>query len=972
MLRPGGHPVGREQETQSITTALRRVPENQPATVLVRGEPGIGKTVLADHIAAIVRAEGFRVVRAFCAPVGATVLPYGPIVGLVADLIRAMPELLGSLSPEVQRGLWPLTGATDTAVTDANATRLFAGFVELLATAGRQRPLLVIVEDLHWADPASIDLLSFAARTIRAPVGLLLTEREATVEFTVAAEWSRAPGATLLRLGPLRAQAIHQLLADMDEPPDADRSAQITAMAGGIPFLAVHLASQNGTFMTPSTLSDSLAASIDALPAPERRLMVLLAVIGRQPEEILLKAADLPTEEFDALCRALRRRSLIVVDDDGIRFRHALIGESVLRSILPGERRDAHAAAADALLAAGSGRNPAQAGSLSHHLHACGRHREALRYTVTAARKAHSVWAFSDARASYETLRRWWPNVENPAAASGLGWDEVLRESADAALWSGDPQAALDLLAMATRLSELTPVASAAIRLATGRALAAAGETTEALAAYRAALDVLPAYCVDPLRVTALAALAQALMLSGHSQEAVTAAAGAVAAAASGGADRDRMHAAITAAAARAQLGDAEAAITILRKSLPEVRRLDDLELMLRCHSNLAFAYGVLGRHDDCARAAADGIRACERYGNVTSLVTNLRNNQVSALVTVGRWDEAVSTARQALDSVANPGVALYLRTRIAEVELARGDRSAVAAEMAAARSLGVEDPYAVAALARLTAESALQDGDPSAAAAAIPAALEALRVRDDAVPLLRACWLALRATADLAEACGPRFAELSGPRDEHLALARAAAGRSSLDAATVLMATCEAEGARVSATDTADHWRTAAAGWQRHSEPYARAYCLFRLAAERLRGQARTAAADALSESLGIASALGAAPLEQAIRRLALIGDLPAAPSATAVGHSTAPSRTDLFSVLTGRERQVLELLATGASNRKVARTLDISERTASVHVSNILNKLGVKNRTEAARMALTRRDTTRLQSPPVDRFRS
>ncbi len=955
-----------------VATALRLVPQGRPATVLVQGEPGIGKTALVDHVAVTAVAKGFRVVRAFCAPIGSTVLPYGPILGLVADLKREAPEVFGSLSPELQRGLWPLTGALEIVVTDRNATRLFAGFVELVAAAGQQRPLLAIVEDLHWADPASVDLLSFTARTIRAPVGLLLTERDAAVtEVTAAAEWSRAPGATLLRLGPLRDGAIHQLLAEMDEPPAAERSAQITSMAGGIPFLAVHLAAQNGASVTPSTLLDSLASSLDALPAAERRMLVLLAVIGRQPDEILLRAVDLPAQDFDAICRALRRRSLISVGDDGIEFRHALIGESVQRNILPGERRDAHAAAADALLAAGSGRDPAQAGSLSYHLHACGRHREALPYTVLAARRALSVWAFSDARAFYHTVRKWWSNVENPTAASGVGWDDVLRESAEAARWSGDSLGALDLLGMASNLPDLSPVGSAAIQLATGRALAAAGETTEALAAYRRALDVMPPDFVDPLRVTVLAALAQALMLSGHSQEAVTAAAGAVAAAASGGADRDRMHAAITAAAARAQLGDAETAITMLRECLPEVRLLDDLELMLRCHSNLAFALGVLGRHDECARAAADGIRACERYGNVTSLVTNLRNNQVSALVTLGRWDEALTTARQALDNVSSPGVALYLRTRIAEVELARGDRSGVATELAAAQALGVQDPYAVAALARLSAERALQDGDPRAAAAVIPAALEALRVRDDAVPLLRACWMALRATADLAEDGGPRFADpaLTSARDKHLALARAAAGRSGLDAAAVLMATCEAEAARASAADTADQWRTAAAGWLRQSEPYSRAYCLFRLAAERLRGQARTAAADALSESLGIAAALGAAPLEQAIRQLALIGDLPTGPPPT-VDLSTQP-RCDLFSGLTGRERQVLDLLATGATNRKVARTLDISERTASVHVSNILNKLGVKNRTEAARMALTRIETSRHHSPQVDRLR-
>ncbi|MET0866172.1 MAG: AAA family ATPase [Nakamurella sp.] len=963
---PERHPVGRALEIQRLSTAFRAIDVHRPATVLVRGEAGIGKSALVNHFALIAAADRFMVVRGFCAPISATVLPYAPIVGLVTELLRDVPDLVGSLSPEVQRGLWPLTGAVDITVTDRNATRLFAGFVELLVAASRHRKLLVIVEDLHWADPASIDLLSYTARTIRAPVGLLLTERDAAKDGSVGAELSRAPWSTVVRLRPLDDGALQQLLARLDHPPDTERSASITAMAGGIPFLAIHLAAHRDFDATPASLPDALAATIDELPDAERWVLVLLAVIGRQADDILLRAAALPSRELDAICRTLRKRNLISVSEEGIVFRHALIGESVLRSMLPGERRDAHAAAADALLAAGSGRDPAQAGSLSYHLHGCGRHREALPHTVLAARRANAVWAFSAARTIYDRLRRWWPMVENATAAAGIGWDEVLRESASAAQWSGDPRAALDLLGQAAALENQTPITAAETQLAIGRALAAAGETNDALAAYRRSLAVLPPECVDPLRVTASAALAQALMLAGHSQEAISVAAEAESAAVSGGADRDRMHAVITGAAARAQLGEAEMAVGLLRDCQPEVRRLDDLELTLRCHSNLTFALGLLGRHDEAARAAADGIQACKRYGDVTSLVTNLRNNQVSALVTVGRWDEAVAAANDGLENVSNPGVALYLRTRIAEVELARGHRSAADAELTTAQALGVEDPYAAAALGRLFAERALQDGDPRGALAAISPAVDALRRRDDAVPLLLACWLALRAAADLAESDGARFIDpmLGTTRDEHLTLARAAADRSSLDAAGVLLATCEAEAARATAADTDEQWQQAAAGWQRQGEPYYRAYCLFRLAAQRLRAQARTAAAQALDESRWIAERLGAAPLSRRIQQLATVGDLPVAQPASA-GQAKPSSRPDPFG-LTARERQVLELLTTGASNRKVARSLNISERTAGVHVSNILNKLGAKNRTEAARIALTRLDSSRM-----DRFR-
>ena len=954
MATSGSSVIGRDREVRSITAAMQNLVRGRPAVILVRGEPGIGKTALAEHIASRSEADGLQVVRGCCAPVEASVLPYGPIAGLVTDLIGQAPQILASLSPEVQRGLLPLTGPGDLDPTGRNATRLFAAFVELVSAAGRQRPLLAVVEDLHWADAASVDLLSYATRTVRGPVGFLLTRRDAPADSTAAAELSRVPGAVTIELAPLDDAAMHQLLEHTLDPPDADRSARISVMSAGIPFLAVHLAAQPDTGPAPATVVDSMAASVDALPPAERRLLVLLAVMGRQPDDILVRAADLPSAELDTLCRALRRQHLITVHDDGIDFRHSLIREAVMGSMVPGERRDAHHAAADALLASGAGRDPAQSTTLSHHLHACGRHPEALPYTLHAARHAQTVSAFSDARALYKTLRKWWPSVEEPEKKAGATWNAVLRESAAAAQWAGDPRGALDLLGEAAALPRLTAEESAATQLATGRALAAAGETNEALLAYRRALEILPPQDRHALRLTALAALAQALMLSGHSQEAVTVAAEAAGSEVPPGDERDRTHAEITAAAARAQLGDAETAITMLEHCLPQVLRTDDLELILRCYSNLAFACGVLGRHDDCARVAADGIRACRRFGNVTSLVTNLRNNEVSALIITGRWDEAVTTARQALADVSNPGVAFYLHTRIAEVEVARGRRTAADTELAAAQALAVEDPYAVAAVARLTAELALQDCDPSSAAGAAAAAIAALRQRQDAVPLLRTCWLALQATADLAEAGGAlvRNPELSAARDDHLALARTAAAHSPLDVAAVLLATCAAEAARVTASDSADQWRTAADGWQRHNEPHSHAYCLFRLAAERLRCQARTAAAQAVGESLRLAQSLGAAPLEQDIRRLATVGDLPIELTAPRIPRTSAPPDPR---GLTPREQQVLELLATGATNRKVARALQISERTASVHVSNILNKLGAKNRTEAARMALT-----------------
>ena len=374
---------------------------------------------------------------------------------------------------------------------------------------------------------------------------------------------------------------------------------------------------------------------------------------------------------------------------------------------------------------------------------------------------------------------------------------------------------------------------------------------------------------------------------------------------------------------------------------------------MLRSYGNLTYALGLACRYEDLAETAAEGLTVCRRYGPVGPVASTLVNNQVNALISLGRWDEATSVATEALDDAGDGAVSSHLRSLLASVAVARGDRSEARKQLDLAREPGHDNPYLSSTLAEVEAELALLDHDPTAARAAISKALAVLADHDDPMLVLDACSLGLRAIADAAELTIPaRRARPDGGRDDLLAVATRAATRTGLPVVGAVLAVIEAEAARVTGADTAEQWSVAAERQHVLQRPYWQAYCLLRLGTVCLRGQARRPAARALHAAAELATVLGAEPLLNEITVVITTSGLQ-----RDLARTMDPKRQERSAPLglTLRERQVLSLLVSGATNRMIARALFISERTASVHVSNILAKLGAANRTEAARLAVT-----------------
>lgn len=958
--------VGRAEEFAILQQALLAAAIGSPSTVILSGEAGIGKTRLCQELISQARTEGFVTTVGRCSPVSGSRIPYGPVVDLLDALLRRDPGLPSRVPAEVWRSVAWLTGAAgDPAVSgarDVAAARLFAGFTELVGTASRRAPVLVVIEDVHWIDSASLALLVFAVRKLRsARILLLVTNRpeDARTALPVRAalaEMRRAPDTVDVTLGPLSAQAMAELLEPFTGLSDAHAVARIGAVSDGNPFFALHLAIHGRGRVIPSSLRDILLPTLDGLSDRERGLLILVAVLGdTYDSSILLTTSGSSPAEFNQAARNLVDRGLLVERNGSITFRHALLREITVGDTIPSERVLAHWQIATALMALPLRVRSKRAAEIAYHLMGSGRQDEALDFAVQGARQAAAVWAFADARQLFSQVRELWDSTENPENASGLPYPALLREAGLVSRWCGELDEALALIDQALAWPNVSTELLIDLDQTRGQVLWAAGDMGSALEAYQRAASRLPAIGESvpdqQLRASVLAALALGLMATGNAQRAAETARAAIAVASTAGAERERIHASVTLAVSDAQLGDVDSAVTALRQCLVEARRLDDLELVVRCYGNLTFALGIACRYDDVAKVAQEGLDVCKRYGPIVALASNMVANQVSALISLGRWLEARTVAENALVETTAAGGALYLRTRLAEVAIALGDLAEADAQIAQAAVIAdAGNPYTLAAQAAVRAERALTVDDPAAAIAVVAEALPLLQMQDDALPVLEVCWLGLRAQADLAEVQIPsRRATAADPRQLNFwAVASRAASRSDLPVSKTLFLTCDAEAARITATDTEDQWSRARAGNVLLDRPGAAAYCGFRLGAVQLRGRARAAAAASLADALHVAEHLGAVPLISQITTLCTVSGLRLDGAAQPV--KTAPATDGL----TPREREVLTLLVNGATNRLIARSLFISERTASVHVSNIMAKFGAANRTEAARIAV------------------
>ena len=982
--------VGRASELTILDQALVQADGGAPAVLLVGGEAGVGKTRLVTEFAARRAGDGTRVLVGGCVPVADGGLPFAPAIEALRDLVgqlgvEPVRALAGPSWSELAR-LLPALGDPDRAGAgpgpppEANdQVRLFELVLGLLSALADRAVLVLVVEDVHWADRSTRDLLAYLARNLRRQrVVLLVTHRidEPGSPWLgpFLAELGRA-GAGRLEVARFeRAESAAQMAAILGGTPPAGVVDGVFARAEGNAFFTEELlaAARAGSGELPATTRDLLRGRIQGVSEPARQVLRVAAVIGRRaPHRLLAAVAGLGDRPLDEALREAVVGKLLVTrpGDDGYEFRHALLREVAYADLLPGERARLHGEVAAAIAAHpgwAGGTDATGAAELANHWDAAGDAGRALPAAVEAGGQAERAYAFAEAQRHLERALELWAEVPRAVELTGLDRVGLLERAAAAAHLADDDARAVQLLRQA--LAEIDP-AGDPVRAGTlwerlGRCLWLTLDDG-ALAAYQEGVRLVPAEPPSAERARVLAGYVQLLlMLGGSGAEARQAAEEALDTARRAGARREEGR-------ALAHLGimlteeDPEQGLASLREARRIAAEQDDVDGHGRASLQLVFCNEEAGRLEEALAVALEDAEASGLRG------TNWQFSLIGAAgwleFLLGRWEDADRHFGIVLERSQRIGTAVHSRFDRVRLDIARGDATAArrslqeAEELAARAGRAQFDAQFSYKQAGARAELALWDGDDDEAAAAIDHGLAALARTGDETCVPTLFVLGLAAAAGQAERAlarrdpdGAEAARRHG--DDLLARLEATGGPPDRrrETAAVLL-TCRAEQARLHGRPDPAAWAAAAADWDAFGQPYPAACARWREAEALLATRAPRAEVErALWAAHDVAVRLGAAPLRRELEQLARRGRVrlepPAEPARPA--ETEAPSAARSLG-LTRREEEVLALVAAGRTNRQVAEALFISEKTASIHVSHILAKLGVGGRVEAAAVA-------------------
>ena len=976
--------VGRVEELELLEAARVRAADGEPAVVLVGGEAGVGKTRLVTECASRCAANGMRVLTGRCVPVGDGALPYAPIVEVLRDLlgevgVEAVRELVGPAWPELAC-LLPALGEPDRRDLPGQAAqaRLFELLLGLLGRLSEQAPLVLVVEDLHWADRSTRNLLAFLVRNLRRERLLVVVtyrnDEPSHQRFgPYLAELDRADRVERVELARLdRAQTVAQLVGILGAAPAAELADVVFARSEGNPFFTEELIGsvRAGSSELPATLRDLLRGRILALPEPASQVLAVVAVAGRRvPHRLLAAVAGRDDDILAAMLRAAVAGQLLVIQPagDGYEFRHALLREVVEADLLPGERVRLHGRYAKALterpeLAGGP---PAVAAAeLASHWDAAGELTRALPAWITAGRAADQARAFTEADRHYQRALELWERVTDPERPAELDRVELLARAAEAAVRTGTTDRAIGLLeqALGHLVRPAEPVRAAVLLGRLGFHRFRVGTEADALAAYQEAERLMTGTPPSAERAGVLAGHGLVLMLARRAGEAIPVCREAIAVARAVGARAEEADALDTLACCLDDRGDLDQS---LRLHL-EARRLAEAagadETMLRTYVNRTVSLEWAGLEREGIDDAREGLDRARRLGLERAWGSLAAGNLAWGLLRRGHWAECDHLTGELL--AGDSWGASWLHAARGALLTRQGDFPAARAQLD--RSLALS-PTALGNNAGLSlTELALWEGRHDDAEAAVAEGLQwcAQRDRDGRLPQYSAPWyaLALRLAADFAERAAARRAA----REAAEARRQAAPIVSALErlagqeppasfppvACTLLLAA--AERSRLEGGSDPERWQVATAAWERLGRPFDAAYARFRQAEALLAaGGSRAQVATILNPAHQTAMALGAAPLRREIELLARRGRLRLEEPADTATARTAPSSPAAGLGLTQREAEVLALVAAGRTNRQIGQALFITPKTAGVHVSRILAKLGVASRGEAAAVA-------------------
>jgi DNA-binding CsgD family transcriptional regulator/SLT domain-containing protein len=962
--------VGRSEELAALRSALAAAGGGAGGLVIVEGDAGVGKTRLIESFAAAAAGQETRVLCGSCLPL-VDDLPYAPIL----EILHELDEVWTPSRPDERH-------------------RFFRYVADALAGGGK--PTLVVVEDLHWADTSTCDLLVFLARALRSATVLLVATVRSdglTLDGPLVAmltELTRGGHATRLRLRPFdQGEVTEQLAGILGTDPPAALARRLHVRADGNPFFVEELLNDDPQGRTvPPTVSEMVVSRLSGLSQPAELIVRAAAVIGRTADHGLVAAVcDLPVGQLEAGLREALARHLLVITEHRYAFRHALIQEAVYSSLLPGERARLHERVAATLTARAAKSGPTgpapdmsiAAAEVAHHWDAAGCADEALAASMRAGTVAETLAAPAEAHTQYERVLRLWPHVPDAQTLAHIDRPALLARTAEVASLAGRYERAGDLIAEALEMVGPAddPVRAAALLERLGRHRWLSGRQYAAWAAYEEAGRLVADQPQSLEGAQVLAALAQSLMLRSRLDDAIGYAREAIETARAVGSAAAEGHASNTLGTCLCSLSRPQEGIALVRRAVTIALDLDDAAEIERGYNNLVESLTAVGNYAEAVAVTEEAITQMRRCGIALAYEPEFHGYAARALTRLGRWDEAERAAQSALTGLQEaPGSALaafvyphalLLETRRGHLQAAAGllDRLAKAVEDVGGEQFTVE-------LARQSAELALTQKRYGEADTAVR---EGLRQRGEALHShalgLTLCALGARTAADAhadAIATGRRA-------DREAALAKAdqlveqahsiitetttAGGTTNPDQIGYLLLT-QAERSRLAPKPDPHLWAELTADRAAATDPYLAAYARFRQAEAILLSRGpRSKAKPLLREAAHTATRLHARPLMAAIEDLAQRAGINLTEPAPKPNPPAAPHHTGFD--LTPREKEILNLLAQGLSNKQIAQTLFISTKTASVHVSAIIRKLGVTSRIQAATIA------QQGQTPPV-----
>ncbi|HEU5356704.1 MAG TPA: AAA family ATPase, partial [Actinocrinis sp.] len=870
--------VGRAREIDQLMQLLDQAARKNPITAVLAGEAGVGKSRLLAEFTDRARDTGAHVLRGACIELGDGVIPYAPLVEALRLLVRAhgeerVRELAGPAWDDLAGLVVDFTGSAPATESDGGTwdrLHVFGTVLRLLDHLGDTAPVLLVFEDMHWADQSTLDLVSYLTRNTSIERMLLVCSHRTGLAASHALRLLLAEPDFVRRVHRIQVPRfteteLRQFLYALG-PVDRDVLRTGYQLSEGNAFFAEQLMASGALTdpaarRIPESINELMLVRIGGLSRPANRVMKVAATAARRVSDRLLTAVcRLDEEALDDALRECLDEGLLVADpvDETYVVRHALLRSAVYENMIPRERRRLHTEMAEAITADAdlSLDDDLSGVELAHHWSSARRYPEALAAAVHAGEMTARLKAFHESEAQYRSALQLWDRVAEAECLGGMTRGELLAGAANAARWAGHVVHAVGFIeeALAAVDAVAHPRAAGELYERLGSYRWEAGALDEAHRAYEEAKRLLEsAGPPDEVYARVLAALATAEVQSGAYARGLRQARHAAETAEAVGATAAQGRALNTAGVALTMLGRAEEGERLLREALDIATRTDHLEDLFRAYGNLGVALEHTGNLSAAVDVALAGLQRARELGLAGARQGGLlANNASAAQLLLGRWDEAAELLNEVLLDHPPVTQSTYLRLTLAEIEVARGHFTEAEQLISEVWNQGITDPRFVAPLYACEAELHCWRGESALALDTVDRGLAVISDTENTLVHLRLCAMGLRAAADRCAQDDDSTAAMARGMELFDQAVLAAGSQPELREVVVLLRLCEVERHRVLGIDSAAGWAQIAEAWDNLERPYPAAYAHWRQAAKALEAgdsmdarQAAQAAAD-------------------------------------------------------------------------------------------------------------------------------